>query len=219
VKRILACRPSPAMIVASLALFVSLSGVSYGVATGFIDSREIKDNTIRAKDLKAESVGTSELKHNDVRGRDIRNSTVTTRDISFDTIKGEDVRESTLGKVPNADKLDGLDSGAFVARQPTPFFALLTLSSSWGTVSDTAAPAFSIDGLGFVHLRGLMTKSGASDTAFTLPEGARPAAPKRLPVAVGASGAGQLRVATSGAVTTTQSAEVSLDGVSFPAGG
>jgi hypothetical protein len=33
-------RPSPALIVACLALFLSLGGVSYGVATGFIDSRE-----------------------------------------------------------------------------------------------------------------------------------------------------------------------------------
>jgi hypothetical protein len=33
-------RPSPATVIASLALFVSLSGVSYGVATGFIDSRD-----------------------------------------------------------------------------------------------------------------------------------------------------------------------------------
>ena len=45
-------RPSPAMAVATLALFVSLGGVSYGVATGSIDSREIKDNDIRGKDVR-----------------------------------------------------------------------------------------------------------------------------------------------------------------------
>ena len=45
-------RPSPALIIACVALFLSLGGVSYGVATGFIDSREIKNNTIRTKDIR-----------------------------------------------------------------------------------------------------------------------------------------------------------------------
>ena len=47
-------RPSPAMVVACTALFVAMGGVSYGVATGFIDSREIKNNTIRGKDVRNE---------------------------------------------------------------------------------------------------------------------------------------------------------------------
>jgi hypothetical protein len=45
-------RPSPAMAVATIALFVSLGGVSYGVATGSIDSREIKNNDVRGKDVR-----------------------------------------------------------------------------------------------------------------------------------------------------------------------
>ena len=59
-------RPSPALLIACLALFISLGGVSYGVATGFIDSRELKNNTIRTQDLR----------NNDIRGKDIRNSTI-----------------------------------------------------------------------------------------------------------------------------------------------
>lgn len=68
------------------ALFVSLGGVSYGVATGFIDGREIKNN----------AVGTKDLTNNDVRGRDVRNNTLT----------GADVNEARLGKVPNAGAAD-----------------------------------------------------------------------------------------------------------------
>jgi hypothetical protein len=101
-KRLLRHRPSPAMGVALLALFISLGGVSYGVATGSIDSREIKNNTVR--------------------GKDVRNN----------SLRGADVRESSLGKVPsaasadtaataasatnaaNADTLDGLDSAALL---------------------------------------------------------------------------------------------------------
>ena len=47
-RRILKRRPSPAMVVALIALFVAMGGVSYGVATGSIDGREIKNNTVRA---------------------------------------------------------------------------------------------------------------------------------------------------------------------------
>ena len=95
-------RPSPAMLVASLALFVSLSGVSYGVATGFIDSREIKNNEVRSIDIRNNEVRTRDLRNNEVRGIDIRNSTVQGRDIALNTVTGDDVREDTLQKVPSA---------------------------------------------------------------------------------------------------------------------
>ena len=79
-------RPSPALLIACLALFVSLGGVSYGVATGFIDSRELRDNTIRTRDLR----------NNDVRGKDIRNSTIRTRDVGANALTGADIAESKL---------------------------------------------------------------------------------------------------------------------------
>src|SRR3954469_10874015 len=86
--------PSPAMLVALSALFVALGGVSYGFATGSIDSREIRNNTIRTRDIR----------NNEVRGRDIRNSTIRSRDIGTNQVKGVDIDESTLGQVPKADK-------------------------------------------------------------------------------------------------------------------
>jgi hypothetical protein len=231
VKRILARRPSPAMIVASLALFVSLSGVSYGLATGFIDSREIKNDTIRAKDLKAQSVGTSELKQNDVRGRDIRNSTVTTRDISFDTIKGEDVRESTLGIVPNADKLDGLDSSAFARGGPAPLMLVgqggggpdLGTGFSLPACLNCTPVGFWRDPFGVIHLQGLV-HGPASGTIFTLPAGYRPPNDTRFLISSGPTAADQggLRILPTGAVNLeggTTNSDSSLDGVTFRTAG
>ena len=109
-KSLLRRRPSPAMIVASLALFISLSGVSYGVATGFIDSREIKNNEVRSIDIRNNEIRTRDLRNNEVRGIDIRNSTVQGRDIALNTVTGEDVREDTLQKVPSALLADRADS-------------------------------------------------------------------------------------------------------------
>jgi hypothetical protein len=102
VKSLLRRRPSPALIVALIALFVSLSGVSYGVATGFIDSREIKNNEIRSLDIRNNQVRSRDIRNNEVRGLDIRNSTVQSRDIAINGVTGEDVKEDTLAKVPSA---------------------------------------------------------------------------------------------------------------------
>jgi hypothetical protein len=95
-------RPSPSMAVALIALFISLSGVSYGVATGFIDSRELKNNTVRSPDLKNNDIRTQDVRNNEVRGRDIRNSSILSRDIGFNTLTGNDINESKLATVPAA---------------------------------------------------------------------------------------------------------------------
>jgi hypothetical protein len=111
---ILRRRPSPALVISMIALFVSLSGVSYGVATGFIDSREIKNNEIRSIDIRNNEVRTRDLRNNEVRGIDIRNSTVQGRDIALNTVTGEDINESTLGKVPSATAADTATTAAGV---------------------------------------------------------------------------------------------------------
>jgi hypothetical protein len=80
------------MGVALVALFMSLGGVSYGVATGFIDSREIKNNVVSTKDLK----------NNDIRGKDVRSN----------TLRGSDIVESSLGKVPSAASADNATTAA-----------------------------------------------------------------------------------------------------------
>jgi len=103
------------MIVALVALFVSLSGVSYGVATGFIDSREIKNNELRSIDLRNNEIRTRDLRNNEVRGVDIRNSTVQGRDIQLNTVTGDDVREDTLQKVPSALLADSATSAGSVS--------------------------------------------------------------------------------------------------------
>jgi len=114
VKSILRRRPSPALVISLIALFVSLSGVSYGVATGFIDSREIKNNEIRSLDIRNNQIRTRDLRNNEVRGIDIRNSTVQGRDIALNTITGEDVKEDTLQKVPSALLADSATTAAGV---------------------------------------------------------------------------------------------------------
>jgi hypothetical protein len=89
-KRIRMRRPSPALVLSVLSLFISMGGVSYGVATGFIDSREIKNNTIRSKDVK----------NNALRGADVRG--IRGGDVTDDSLSGADILESSLAQVPSA---------------------------------------------------------------------------------------------------------------------
>ena len=124
-KSILSRRPSPALVISCFALFVSLGGVSYGVATGFIDSREIKNNQVRSSDLRNNSIRTFDIRNNEVRGFDIRNSSVQGRDVALNTLTGADVSEQDLEKVPSAAAADtatsvgGITVKKFFFKQPT----------------------------------------------------------------------------------------------------
>jgi len=63
-------RPSPSMVVACVALFVSLGGVSYAVATidsadivnGSIRNRDFKDGTLRGQEAKPDGFGPNAIK-------------------------------------------------------------------------------------------------------------------------------------------------------------
>jgi hypothetical protein len=111
-------RPSPALVVALIALFVSLGGVSFGAAV-LITGKQIKDGT----------VGTRDLKNNDVRGKDVRTNTLT----------GKDIKESRLGKVPsagnadNATQLGGVSATSY-ARTADIVHATVNTSATGGTI-------------------------------------------------------------------------------------
>lgn len=138
-RRLLARRPSPAMVVAMIALFASLGGVSYGVATNSIDSREIKNNSVRSKDLRNNDVRTGDLRNNDVRSRDIRNRTITGGDVANDTLSGVNVLESSLAQVPSAARAD---NAANVDKLKTvDSFKRVTSSASNGNIKTARAAA------------------------------------------------------------------------------
>lgn len=71
--------PSPAMIVAIVALVMSLGGSAYALV---ITGKSIRNNTVTGKDIRTHSL----------RGQDIR----------ADSVGGGAIRESTLGQVPTA---------------------------------------------------------------------------------------------------------------------
>ncbi|HEX5910102.1 MAG TPA: hypothetical protein VFY44_06380 [Thermoleophilaceae bacterium] len=67
--------PSPALVIACIALFVAMGGSAYALATGSISGREIRAYTITGKDVKKDGLG------------------------------GVSIKESRLGTVPSASGL------------------------------------------------------------------------------------------------------------------
>ena len=198
--RILRRRPSPATVIACISLFVALGGVSYGVATSSIDSREIADNTVRSKDLRNNSVYSGDLRNNDVRGIDIRNNTILGRDIGVDTITDDQVDESKLTQVPSAfdaDRLGGVAASGYARA------AQETVHVVGAAIGDALPPGFWKDTVGVVHLQGSVAGSEAN---FTLPSGYRPA---------GTAVFDDVTVTEDGVVTI--SGPTALDGITFRA--
>lgn len=94
------------------------------------------------------------------------------------------------------------------------------LVNGWGNYGGGGFPAagYLLDGLGFVHLRGMISAGAVGAVAFVLPEGCRPAAECYFP-AVSAGAFGFAYVSTDGRVTIGAGSAVwfSLDGICFQA--
>jgi hypothetical protein len=147
--RLLSKRPTPAMIVALLALFVALGGSSYAAVK------------IGARDIQRGAVGTRAIANNSVRSADIHDATVSGADVKDDSLTNADIDNTHLSaksaetaahaatassastasnatNAGNAGKLDGLDSTAFTRPACTSQTGALK-----GNVTIAASPAFS----------------------------------------------------------------------------
>jgi hypothetical protein len=103
-REFLSRRPTPAMAVAFVALLAALSGTAVALpGKNSVDSGDIKNKTIRGKDLRGNAVTSGKVKNNNLTGTDMRD----------DSLTGADINESTLGQVPSANSATSAnDSGA-----------------------------------------------------------------------------------------------------------
>jgi hypothetical protein len=80
-----------------LALFITLGGTSYAVATGSIDSREIRNNTIRTQDVRNHTLVGRDVRDGAIGTQDVRDGRLVGVDIANGSLAGEDVRDGSLG--------------------------------------------------------------------------------------------------------------------------
>jgi hypothetical protein len=124
-------RPSPATVVALVALALSAGGTV--TAGELVTSADIKDDTIRSADIHDETV----------HSRDVRNGALGGTDVADDSLTGADVSEWSLGKVPDADRLDGFDSTQFVRK--TDSFTRHFSCAGTGFENSSSAAGYSLD--------------------------------------------------------------------------
>jgi hypothetical protein len=102
-------RPSAALAVAMLALFVALGGSAIAKPVAKmakqITGRDIKNKSITATDILPGTLGTDQVGQGSLNGGDLKDGSVTRADVD----------QSTLSKVAGADKVDGKDASDFVA--------------------------------------------------------------------------------------------------------
>ena len=95
-------RPSPALIVAIVALVVACAGTA--TAATLITGAQIKDRSVKGRDIGA----------NTVRGGNVAG--LSGRDVIRNGLDGSDIDENTLDTVPDATHAAGADSAGVLAK-------------------------------------------------------------------------------------------------------
>ena len=91
-------RPSAALVVATVALFLSLGGTSYAaVKAGSIGNRQLADRAVSASKMRADSGGTQALVDGSVRSEDLRNRSVTGAKIALDAVTTQVILDGSIG--------------------------------------------------------------------------------------------------------------------------
>ena len=156
-------RPSPAMVVAVIALVMATVGTGYA-----------------ALKLPKNAVGTKQLKKNSVTTAKIKKNAVTSAKVKKHTLTGSDINLKKLGTVPAAETANTVP--------PRPRRGRLRAAGEPGFEPGASNFGAGLPGTNFqtagffkdhddvVHLEGVVKATGTPSFVFTLPPGFRPAA-------------------------------------------
>lgn len=102
-------RPSPALVISCLALFMALTGSAFavGIAKDSVRSAQIADGTVRSVDLRDNSVsapkiapdavGTEEIAENAVGSKEIAENAVESPEVAADSLTASDLGAASVG--------------------------------------------------------------------------------------------------------------------------
>ena len=113
--RLLRHRPSPAMIVALIALFVALGGSSYAAIK--VGSKNIKRGAVNSRAIANNSVRSTDVKNSSLTGTDIKNDSLTNADIDNGNLRANTASRADTATnattASNANALGGIAATGF----------------------------------------------------------------------------------------------------------
>jgi len=142
-KRILRRRPSPALAVAALALFVALGGSSYAAIT--VTNSDIRNNSISGAKISNGSIGaTAKLKartvtNSRVKARSLRGNRFAQDSIGGNAVKEQSLDAMKLGTVRAAENADAV--GGIAVTEVEPFTLAVGQDRGVATVAPFAITA------------------------------------------------------------------------------
>lgn len=110
-------RPTPALVVAIVALFAALGGTSYAAAK--ITGKMIENSTITGTDVKNKSLGPSDIKPESLTGGQINEVALGT--VPHAANADNAVNAQNAAKAADADKLGGLAATDFMLNKPRAY--------------------------------------------------------------------------------------------------
>jgi hypothetical protein len=125
--------PSPAAILACVALLVSLGGVSYAATV-------LPKNSVGAAQLRNGAVTAGKVRTDTINSAKVKDGTLTGADALDNSLTGADVNESTLGQVPSAATAGSANTAMSANSADTARFA-----TSAGALNGTSLRRLAVD--------------------------------------------------------------------------
>ncbi|HKG36332.1 MAG TPA: hypothetical protein VKA89_07855 [Solirubrobacterales bacterium] len=169
-------RPSPATVIATIALFVAMGGGAYAALKApknSVSSRSIKNGQVKRPDLGANAVNGRKVADGSVSSADIQDGGVEAGDLAPGAVESEAPRDVTPNPLTPTDPCDSGQTAVFCG-----YYTQEPDDGNWENVGGGVAPVrFYRDLSGTVHLEGVATINSYQTRlrAFILPTGYRPA--------------------------------------------
>jgi hypothetical protein len=97
-------RPSPALAISCLALFLALAGSAFAAKTASVSSRQIVDGTIRTIDLRDNAVNSPKIANATVTADDLATDSVGSDEIAKDAVNSDEIAENAVASPKVADQ-------------------------------------------------------------------------------------------------------------------
>jgi hypothetical protein len=115
-------RPSPALIVSCVALFLALSGgaLAAGIAKNSVRSAQIVDRSVRTVDLRDNAVNSQKIAPDAVTGEEIAENAVESPEVAPESLTAADLGDNSVGASEIvADSVGSSELGAVTVRTNT----------------------------------------------------------------------------------------------------